>query len=44
MAGVDYAAENMLSRQPAWIVTLWFTHSHRLSDNPRHVENVTLGP
>lgn len=43
-AGVDHAADNMLSRQPARIVTLRVTRTQQLSDDPRHAENVTREP
>ena len=43
-AGVDYAAENMVSRQPARIVTLRVTRTQQLSDDPRHTEGVTREP
>lgn len=43
-AGVDSAAENMVSRQPARIVTLRVTRTQQLSDDPRHAEKVTREP
>ena len=43
-AGVDSAAESMLSHQPARIVTLRVTRTQQLSDDPRHVEKVTREP
>lgn len=43
-AGVGSAAENLLSRQPARIVTLRVTRTQQLSDDPRHAEKVTREP
>lgn len=43
-AGVAFAAEGLLSRQPGRIVTLRVTRSQELSDDPRHVEGVTRKP
>ncbi|HEX6861278.1 MAG TPA: hypothetical protein VF414_00595 [Thermoanaerobaculia bacterium] len=43
-AGVDHAAENMLARQPARIVTLRVTRTQQLSDDPRSGEKITREP
>lgn len=43
-AGVGSAAGNMLSRQPARIVTLRVTRTQQLSNDPRHGKKVTREP
>jgi hypothetical protein len=43
-AGLTFAVESLLSRQPARIVTLRVTQSQQLSDDPRHAEGVTRKP